>query len=450
MPYQLSTIQRLLNAEHTGSDATFQRVSIDTRTLQPGDLYVAIIGEHLDGHDFIKAAKEKKAAAVLVSKPVDTVLPTLLVEDTTKALGQWAAYHRNQFHIPIIAITGSCGKTTTRSLIANILQQADTTLSSQKSFNNAIGLPLTLLGLNDTHRYAVLEMGTNHFGEISYLTHIAKPTIALITNAAPVHLEGLKSVEGVSRAKGEIFEGLATDGVAIINADDPFADDWMKLAAPRKCLTFSIEGSADVYAKNIHCDNKEATTFTLVTPDQEIAMTLPLLGKHNVANATAAACIAYALSLSPQHVQTGIRTVVPVDNRLNTYTGHQGAHIINDSYNANPVAFKAAIAILADQPGKRILVSGDMKELGEQAKQYHEELGLEAKKQGIEFMYAYGELSQFTAQAFGENAQHFLDQDTLIAALKPLLDPQTTVLIKGSLSMNMRHIAEALKKAMDN
>jgi UDP-N-acetylmuramoyl-tripeptide--D-alanyl-D-alanine ligase len=201
-----------------------------------------------------------------------------------------------------------------------------------------------------------------------------------------------------------------------------------------------------VYAKDIQCNNQDITTFTLVTPTEEIPIQLPLLGRHNVANATAAGCIAYALSIRPKYIQTGIATVVPVDHRLNVYTGYQGARIINDSYNANPTAFKAAIAILADQPGKKILVSGDMKELGEHAEQYHEQLGIEAKKQGIEFLYTYGELSKFAAQAFGENAQHFLDQEELIATLKPLLNDQTTVLIKGSLSMNMRHVAEALKE----
>lgn len=441
----LKKTAKILHTKLTGNNAEFLNISIDTRTLQAGDLFIAIEGEKFDGHDFIQAAEEKQAAAAVISKPIETHLPTLLVEDTTQALGKLASFHRDKFDIPIIGITGSCGKTTTRSLIANILQQENKTLSSQKSFNNQIGVPLTLLGLNKQHHYAVIEMGTNHFGEISYLTHIAKPTITLITNAAPVHLEGLKSVEGVSRAKGEIFEGLPSDGIGIINIDDEFSPYWSQLVSPKKIMTFSIQKKADVYAKNIQCNNQDTTTFTLVTPQGKSDIELPLLGKHNVANATAAACIACALSIPLSSIQKGISTITPVDHRLNTYTGHRGAHIINDSYNANPLAFKAALGILADQPGKKILVSGDMKELGKDTKTYHEELGIEAKKQGIQSIYAYGEFSKYTADAFGENAQHFLDQEQLIDTLKPALDPQTTVLIKGSLSMNMGHIAEALK-----
>jgi len=441
---KLSTAAKWLGTPPVTHDVEFCTVSIDTRSLQPNDLFVAITGANFDGHDFIGEATEKGACAVITDRPVVTPLPQLQVVDTAQALGLLAQHHRAQFTIPIIGITGSCGKTSTRALLASILSLHALTLCSERSFNNHIGLPLTLLRLNADHHYAVVEMGTNHVGEIAYLTQLAKPTIALITNAAAAHLEGLTSVEGVARAKGEIFQGLSPQGTAILNADDPYFSYWQTLIQPtQRLLHFSLTKPADVYAQNMTITAGKLC-FTLITPQGETTIVLPLLGRHNVANALAAATAAYAVDIPLTTIKKGLEQADAVSKRLNIHRLKNGIQVIDDSYNANPLSVQAAIFTLAEQSGNTCLVLGDMKELGPEALRYHAEVGQLAKEKGIDQLYTYGELSQAASAAFGVTAKHFNDQAALITYLQQSLTAPVTVLIKGSFSMRMDKVTQAL------
>lgn len=441
---KLSQLAAITHGQLIGQDMFFETVNIDTRSLKSNELFIAIKGTNFDGHDFLPIAQQKQAVAAVVEHPTASQLPQLVVSDTIEALGQLAAWHRQQFHIPVIAVTGSCGKTTTKMLIANILQQDHTVLFSEGSFNNAIGLPLTILKLKPEHQCMILEMGTNHFGEIAYLTQIGRPTVAAITNAGEAHLEAFKDTAGVSRAKGEIFQGLASDGVAIINIDDTFAPYWENLAAPRPIIRFGLVNSADFTAKNIVLNEEGKTSFILVTPQGEVSVQLPLLGRHNIYNALTAAACALAIGASLEAIQQGLTTAKAVKKRLNVYSTEAGAKIIDDSYNATPTSVKAALETLANQPGETMLVLGDMKELGPDAAKYHHTIGKMAQQLGISKLFTYGELSVITAKSFGDQATSFTDQAILIQALKKILHPQMTVLIKGSRAMRMEHIVEAI------
>lgn len=440
---KLSDIQQWVHGSCLTDDLQCSGVSIDTRTLRPQELFIAIKGENFDGHDFVAQAKAQGACALLVHQPVQTDLPCILVKNTEQALMDLAKAYRSLFATPVIAVTGSCGKTTTRALLTSVFSQRGAVLAPKSSFNNSIGLPLTLLQLNKNHDYAVLEMGANHVGEIAVLTDIAKPTVAIITNAQAVHIEGFGSIDGVARGKGEIFQGLTEEGVAIINNDDHFAGFWKKLAAPHRVVTFSVGNAADVMAKDIRLNSKLQPEFTLVIGHQTILVTLPLLAEHNVINALAAAAAGYALGLSIQEIKKGLESVIAVDRRLVIKTGVNGATIIDDSYNANPHAVKEAIKLLALK-SPAILVFGDMAELGEEGERYHQEIGVAAKKAQLQAVYCYGKQSQFTAQAFGENGYYFDDQLLLIDALKKELNNKMTVLVKGSNSMKMNKIVEAI------
>lgn len=444
---KLSNAAQLLQAKSLTGEAEFQGISTDTRTLKAGDLFIAVKGPNFDGHDFLAQAASKNAAAVMVEKPCVSSLPCLEVENTIKSMGQLAAWHREQFNIPVVGLTGSCGKTTTRALIASILTQCGETLFSESSYNNDIGVPLTLWGLQKKHQYAVIEMGANHFGEIAYLTHIVKPTVALITNAGGAHLEGFGSVDGVCKAKGEIFQGLNQDGTAILNADDAHLLDWEKMLGSQKLLRFSLEKPTDIYAKKITLDAEGKPHFLLVTPSGEIQITLPLLGRHNVSNALAAAAATYAVNAPLSAIKAGLEKATAVTKRLNYHTTKNGVSIIDDTYNANPLSVQAAIDILAQRSGEKILVLGDMRELGEHSAIAHRTIGEKARRSGIDFLYTYGDdanASVLATEAFGDKAQHFTDLNLLITSLKNASLQHTTVLIKGSRSMKMERVVEAL------
>jgi UDP-N-acetylmuramoyl-tripeptide--D-alanyl-D-alanine ligase len=445
---KLSQAAQLLHAKLLSSDAEFHGISTDTRTIEPGNLFVAIKGPNFDGHAFIAQAAAKNAAAAIVEDPSQSTLPCLHVENSIKAMGQLAAHHRSQFNIPVVGLTGSCGKTTTRALIASILSECGHTLFSESSFNNEIGVPLSVSRLNHDHQYAVFEMGANHSGEIAYLTHMVKPTVALITNAAAAHLEGFGSIEGVCRAKGEIFEGLSADGTAVLNADDPHCVDWEKMIGSKKLLRFSLSQSlsqqADIYAKDITITHNGNPAFTLVTPVGEAKIQLPLLGQHNVANALAAAACAMAIDIPLPAIKAGLEHAAAVTKRLNFHEVADGMYVIDDTYNANPLSVQAAIDILAKQMGTKILVLADMRELGELTDSAHREVGERARQSGIDLLYTYGTSTALTANTFGEKAQHFTDQTALISALKKDLPFAATILVKGSRSMKMERVVEAL------
>lgn len=433
---------RVLGGAASGADVSFRSVSTDTRTLEPGALYVALKGEHFDGHDFLDGAAARGAAAALVSHATNTALPTINVPDTRLGLGQLARYWRAQFRIPVIGVTGSNGKTTVKNMLAAILGEAGETLATAGNLNNDIGMPLTLLKLRATHRYAVIEMGMNHAGEIDYLTHLCRPTIALINNAAPAHLAGLGSVGGVARAKGEIFAGLGDDGIAVINADDAFCDFWRDLAAPHQVMTFGMQHDANVRAR--YEAGTQGARVYLSTPMVEVGVVLKLIGRHNALNAAAASCAAIAAGASLAHIQTGLEKLDATPGRLEVKAGLGGARIIDDTYNANPASVAVALDVLADFGGERVLVFGDMGELGETAEAAHRDVGKAARAAGVSMLYATGALSQHAVNAFGAGARHFADREALAAALVPQLHAGMTVLVKGSRSAGMEKVTAAL------
>jgi len=441
---KLSEVAEILHCPYQGTDAEFESISTDTRTLMPGELFIALSGPNFNANDFVAEAADKGAAGAIVSQPLSVSMPTIKVDDTRIALAHLAHHHREKINIPIIAVTGSCGKTTTRALMASIFSQAGNTLASEGSFNNDIGVPLTLLRLTAEHDFAVVEMGANHSGEIAYLTHLVNPDVAIITNAGAAHLEGFGDLDGVACAKGEIFQGLSPEGVGIINNDDCYADLWRNLVGTRQLVTFAIEHPADVMATDISLNKQSLPCFRLQLPNGDIEINLPLMGRHNVMNALAAAAAAYALQVPIASIKNGLETAVAVKRRLNEYKGYNGATIIDDSYNANPSSVAAAIDVLAKRPGDSVLVFGDMLELGEGANKLHGEIGNKALHSGITRLYCYGDHSRYAAKAFGEHGYHFDDQESLLHALRSFLNKDTTVLVKGSLGMKMNNIIAAL------
>jgi len=475
---RLSEIVAVLEGVLAGPDIAFGTVSTDTRTIAPGDLFVALKGEHFDGARFVAQARAAGAVAALVNRDVgcvsqDAGIPLLLVEDTRLALGGLAAHWRGRFAIPLVAITGSNGKTTVKEMLAAILRQkirddlhddslvlregvgerehskdvGQFVLATQGNFNNDIGLPLTLLKLRDSHRYAVIEMGMNHPGEIDYLTRIAHPDVALINNASGAHLQGLGSVEGVARAKGEIFAGLAAQGTAVINADDPHAALWRTLAGQHEVLDFSLAHAAAVrgswraqgYGGELHLD----------TPAGESHIALQVPGEHNARNALAAATAALALRVPLITIAKGLAAFAGVAGRLQRKAAQRGATLIDDTYNANPASMHAALEVLAQTAGKRIFVLGDMGELGDDAAQFHREIGITARELGIERLLALGALSARAVQAFGPGAEHFAEIEALQRQLTAELDAQTTVLVKGSRFMKMERVVQACATAQE-
>ncbi len=425
----------------------FHGISIDTRTLEPGNLFIALPGAHVDGHDFVEQARQKGAIAAIVTRHVDSPLPQLQVKDIVDALGKLSAHWRNQFNIPFLAVTGSNGKTTLKNMIASILKAAcngdeSQVLATKGTLNNHLGLPLTLARLNKNHRYAAIEMGMNHFGEIEYLTKLTRPHVAVITNAAAAHLEGVGDMAGVARAKSEIFLGMPENGTAILNRDDAFFTFWREQIGQRPFLTFGMHPDADVTAI-VHAAN-QTQHITLKTPQGNIDIYLPLLGKHNILNTLAASASALAIGISLDAIKKGLETISPAPGRLQLHTLENGVKIIDDTYNANPISVEAAVETLAAFTGKKILVLGDMKELGSDAKSIHASVGEKIRQAGIDYLFTYGELSANTAQTFGEGAYHFNEQEKLITALKPLLHNQTTILVKGSRSMKMEKVVMTL------
>ncbi|HTM64326.1 MAG TPA: UDP-N-acetylmuramoyl-tripeptide--D-alanyl-D-alanine ligase [Gammaproteobacteria bacterium] len=444
----LAQAARILGLNVPAADIEFNGISIDTRTLHPGCLFAAIRGEHLDGHDYAAEAAQKGAVAALVSRQLAVNLPQLITADTTLALGKLGAAWRNAFHIPFIAVTGSNGKTTTKNMLASIMKAAcggneDQVLATKGTLNNHWGLPLTLALLNHTHHYAAIEMGMNHFGEIKYLTELTRPDVAVITNASAAHLAGVGSIEGVARAKAEIFLGLPENGTAILNRDDAFYDFWTQQIGSRKHISFGFHPEADVQG-TLHPSDNTFQRITMKTPAGTIEVNLPLLGKHNAANALAAAAACLAVGIDIQAVKSGLETIAPAPGRLIMHTLANGVKIIDDTYNANPTSLQAAVETLSAFAGKKILVLGDMRELGDDAKNIHQHAGEKIRSAGIDYLFTFGDLSENTSHAFGEGAYHFSEQEKLVNALKPFLFNTTTILVKGSRSMKMERVIAGL------
>jgi len=415
-------------------------VATDSRSVSNDQLFIAIKGERFDAHDFVKDLVGK-AGAALVDRLIDCDLPQIVVKDTRVALAQFAAKWRQQFDMPLVALTGSNGKTTVKEMLSAILAVKGEVLATLGNLNNDLGVPLTLLRLRKQHDFAVIEMGANHFGEIAFLTNIGKPDVAILNNAGASHLEGFGSVEGVSRAKAEIFQGLDDTGIAIINADDEYADYWQGCVADKQVMSFGMENAATV-------QGKATPTGMLVLnyADDSVEIDLALLGRHNKRNALAAASAAIAVGASLQEIQQGLESLKPVKGRLTPYIGLKNIRLIDDTYNANPSSMKAAIDVLTEfTDGPRMLVLGDMGELGDDVAALHAEIGRYANEKAIDQLYCLGEFSVEAANAFGEKANHFLQVEPLLHDLNNQLKNNMTLLVKGSRSMRMERVVEALK-----
>ena len=442
-----------LGVTHRGADVLFTAVGTDSRHVKTGELFIALRGQHFDAHQHIAAAQAAGAVAVVADVQgaplAPTGMPLITVENTRQALTRLAFAWRSRFSGPLVALTGSSGKTTVKEMLAAILREAaggaDRVLATRGNLNNEIGVPLTLLELRDTHRYAVIELGMNHSGEISRLTQLARPDVALINNAGRAHIEHLGSTEAIARAKGEIFEGLSENGIAVINVDDAYAALWLKMLNKIKYLLFGIDWHADVRGR---CELRALDSDIHITsPAGELRATLHAPGQHNVRNALAAAAAAIALNIPSAAIAAGLARYSGVKGRLQRKAAQAGATLIDDTYNANPESIHAAIDVLARAPGRRVLVLGDMGELGEHAAACHSEVGEYARAAGIETLYALGDMSARTVTAFGAGARHFTQIDALLADLQSTLTADMTVLVKGSRFMKMERVIEALAPA---
>lgn len=457
---RLSEAAAATGAELRGRDTFFERVQTDSRTLTPGALFVALKGERFDGHDFVGQAQAAGASAAMVEKgrllsaDSEIRLPLLLVEDSRAALGKLAACWRRKFTMPLVALTGSSGKTTVKEMLAAILRAScaarfpgldpdSCVLATRGNLNNDIGVPLTLLELNTAHRYAVIEMGMNHAGEIRYLAQLAAPDVAVIINAGRAHLGFFGSEEAIARAKGELFEELKPKGVAVLNADDRFAPLWRELARDRRQIDFGIERPAAVTGTySLGCLESE---IALRMPGGEAAARLRVPGLHNVRNALAAAAAAAALDIAPADVAAGLSRFGGIKGRLQKKAGLNGATLIDDTYNANPESVRAAIAVLARVPGRRLLVLGDMGELGPDAPRLHAEAGEAARAAGVDRLYTFGRLAFHAAGAFGSRARHFERIEDLLGEIENALGPDVTMLVKGSRFMQMERVVKAFE-----
>ena len=474
---RLSEAAALLNVPFTGADAEVLRVSTDSRNTQPGDLFIALRGEKFDGGVYAAQALQQGAVGVVLdAAQAPEVLHALRVPDTRLALGQLAAGWRNRFTLPIVAITGSNGKTTVKEMLAAILRVAvgagasaepksrphpnplpegeganaeptpiDAVLATEGNFNNDIGLPLMLLRLRDTHQYAVLEMGMNHLGEIDYLTRLARPDVALVNNAQAAHVGMLGSVTEIARAKCEIYNGLDAQGIAIVNADDAHVGMWREANVGRRIVSFGLDQNANVRGE--YLASEQGTTLTVHTVSEHFAVRLQVPGTHNVRNALAACAAALALHIAPEHICAGLAGFTGVKGRLQKKPGRHGSTFIDDSYNANPDSVLAALKVLSLHAGQKILVLGDMGELGEQAAALHAQIGLAARQAGIDRLFALGDLTRETVDAFGPGATHFDRIETLLADLEKALSADSTVLVKGSRFMHMERVVQNFTEA---
>jgi UDP-N-acetylmuramoyl-tripeptide--D-alanyl-D-alanine ligase len=434
----LSRVARVLECDPLNSDLTFTGITTDSRKIDPGMIFAALPGEHFDGHDYIRQAEESGAVAAIVCREVETTLPVMQVPDVLKALGKLAADWRQQCPARVVGITGSNGKTTVKEMIASILRQKGAVLATEGNFNNELGLPLTVFRLDIADDYAVLEMGASNPGDIAYLANIAQPEIGVITNIGPAHLQGFISVEGVARSKGELYAALPADGTAIINAAEPWVDLWQDVNKAGTVCYFNADGEDHIRVRQTGED------VVICTPVGEFSLRLRLPGQHNLANALAATAACLALGASLEEIKTGLEAVQPVPGRLSLKQSQSGWTVIDDTYNANPASLYAALQVLSKQSGEPWLVLGDMKELGADSRKMHAELGDAARVLGVKRVFALGDASAATVDAFGDGAVHFDSMEDLIEALRTQLRTGVACLVKGSRSMGMEHVVDAI------
>jgi UDP-N-acetylmuramoyl-tripeptide--D-alanyl-D-alanine ligase len=431
-----------------GANAAFGAVTSDSRTLEPGSLFVALRGEHFDGHDFVAQAADRGASGALVSRRVAAPIAQVVVADTLSGLTRFAAAWRRYFDGTVVGITGSNGKTTTKEMTGSILAECGPCLVTQGNLNNHIGVPLMLSRLEATYRYAVIEMGANHRGEIAHLASVARPDVGLVTNAGPAHLEGFGDLEGVAHGKGELFESLAPDGTAVINADDRFAAFWHGLArSAGRVVTFGVREQADFRATGVTSrvtDGGVATEFVLESVLGRQHVALALAGEHNVMNALAAAAAAHAAGAGLDAIARGLAAMQPVSGRLEFRAALGGARLIDDTYNANPGSVRAGVRSLAGVPGEHWLVLGEMRELGPESARLHAEIGEFARRHGVTRLLAVGEDARHAVEAFGPGATWFAGTEDLVSAARDGLRPGVTVLVKGSRSNRLERVSDAL------
>jgi UDP-N-acetylmuramoyl-tripeptide--D-alanyl-D-alanine ligase len=430
-----------------GDDARFDGVSTDTRTLARATLFVALKGPHFDGHDYLETARERGAAGALVQRRVDTALPQVVVADTRNALGRHARAWRRRFALPVVGVTGSNGKTTVKEMIAAILSRLGPTHATRGNLNNDVGVPVTLTGLAPEHRTAVIELGTNHPGEIAYLAHLALPTIGVLTNAAPAHLQGFGTVGAVAREKGALFAALPADGTAIINADDPHAGLWEAMAESRHIVRFGAGRDAQFRCRDVVqrvAGDALELTLRVGSPLGELDLRVPIAGPHNALNATCAAAAAWAAGADERDIVEGLAAMRGAGGRMQVVAAKNGARMIDDSYNANPASMRAAIDCLAALPEPRWLVIGDMGELGNEQLALHAGVGERARAAGITRLYATGPLSRAAVDAFGAGGLWYADVESMIEALARELAAPVTVLVKASRSARLERVVAAL------
>ncbi|MHB8254708.1 MAG: UDP-N-acetylmuramoyl-tripeptide--D-alanyl-D-alanine ligase [Acidiferrobacter sp.] len=442
---RLSEVARAVGAAPPVPDGFVRSVGIDSRRLRRGDLFVALPGARHDGHNFVGEARSRGAVAAVVDRQVDADIRQLVIQNTMSALGAIARAWRTRFATPLIAVAGSNGKTTVKEMLGSIFRQAamGTALVTRGNLNNEIGVPLTLLRLRDRHRFAVIEMGANHSGEIAYLADLVRPTMGVITNAGLDHVAGFGGPDGAARANGEMFAAMDGDAIAVLNADDPCFPIWEELAGERRIIAFGLSGKrAEV--RGGWCSTARGGRLSIQSPWGAYDIDLALAGRHNGVNALAAAAAAHALGVPARAIMAGLSAVRPVKGRLHSHQGLHGARLIDDSYNANPSSLDAALAVLAQARGEKVVVLGDMAELGDDAAIWHERAGRSARLAGVDRLFAIGELSRHAADAFGLGAQHFNDHEALIFALSDILHADVTVLIKGSRRMRMEALVDDL------
>jgi UDP-N-acetylmuramoyl-tripeptide--D-alanyl-D-alanine ligase len=443
----LPAIAAKVGAAYTGSALPVAGLAIDSRRVERGDLFVAVSGERVDGHDYVAAAAERGAVAALTERPLEAPIPCLVVADCLAALAQIGQVNRDLYAGELIAITGSCGKTSVKNMCRSIFNIAGATIATAGNYNNEIGVPLTLARLDDATRYAVVEMGATRRGDIAHLCQLARPSVSTVLNAMEAHLEGFGSVADVADVKAEIFDGLGSGGWGILNLDQSWAPLWRQRinAAGARIISYSLATAADVSASAL-CDRGLAgTVFTLSVAGESREVNLPLPGRHSVANALAAAALASAAGVRIDAIATGLERSEAESGRLQPETLHDGTVLIDDSYNANPGSVRAAIELLARSRGRTALILGEMLELGSESAARHAEMGELARKRGVGRLVGVGDALKVSVEAFGDGGSWYPSRDALVSALPELLDSCDTILVKGSRGAAMEAVLVALR-----
>ena len=437
---KLSDIESMVCGSLKGADVAVSAVGIDSRTIKPGELFIALKGARYDGHDFIAEVQHSGASALMVSRLVNTPLPQICVQDTVVALAQLATQWRRRLKTMVLALTGSNGKTTTKEIITQILKRCCRVIATPGNYNNHIGVPLSLLSVRAEHQVAVIEMGANHLGEIRHLCSMARPDVGLVLNAASAHIEGFGSLDGVAQGKGELFECLSDDAAAVMNRDDAYYDYWKQLVAGRRAVSFGLSPSAD-----FHLVSQQNDTVHLSLNGTQRSCRLQLLGRHNIANALAAAAASSLVGASADDIAAGISETEAVSGRLAAYQTASGARLLDDSYNANPSSLAVALSVLAQQPGEHWLALGSMAELGAESIALHIEAGMRAKQSGVRRLYTVGREAEQAARYFGDGSHSFNSVEALIEHIKKQLKPGVSLLVKGSRSARMDKLVSTLR-----